>query len=319
MPASSETSDALLERLAALQRNIESVFLGKTQAVRQLLIGLLSRGHILIEDVPGVGKTVLARALAKSLDLKFSRVQFTPDLLPSDILGVSIYNDKTGVFEFKPGPVFANIVLADEINRTTPRTQSALLEVMSEGQVSVDGRSMPLDPPFFVIATQNPFDFEGTYFLPENQLDRFSLRIRIGYPARQVESRIIRLQPEREPLHDLRPVMQAADLLALQDLAETVALDDAVVEYALNVIQRTREHDQLKVGVSPRGTLALTRAAKAAALVDGRAYVVPDDIKALMVPVFAHRVVTKSFLHDGDAASPDQIIEEIVQSTPAPA
>ncbi len=311
--------DRLLARLAELQQNIASVFLGKPEAVRLVLVGLLSRGHVLIEDVPGVGKTVLARAVAKSLDLRFSRVQLTPDMLPSDILGVSIYNGATGAFDFKPGPIFANIVLADEINRTTPRTQSALLEVMNETQVTIDGRTLPIEPPFLVIATQNPFDFEGTYYLPENQLDRFALRIRIGYPSREIEHRIVRLQPDREPLQELRPVMSAKDLLELQERVADVHIDNSLIDYALDVIEATREHDQLKVGISPRGTLSLIRAAQASALLDGRAFAVPDDFKQLIVPVFAHRVVTKSFLHDGDAAGPEQIISGIVQATPAPA
>jgi MoxR-like ATPase len=311
--------DELRARLERVRQNVETVFLGKPHAVRQLLVGLLSRGHVLIDDAPGVGKTVLARALAKSLDLRFSRIQLTPDLLPSDLLGVSVYNDKSGLFEFKPGPIFANVVLADEINRTTPRTQSALLEAMNEGQVSMDGRTMVLDPPFFVIATQNPYEFEGTYYLPENQLDRFTLRIRIGYPARDVERRIARTQPDRAPLHDLQPVMCADDLLALQERADDVHVDDSLVNYALEVIEATREHDQLELGISPRGTVALMRAAKASALLDGRDYVVPDDLKALLGPVFAHRVVTKSFLQSGDTASAEQLIHEIVARVPAPA
>lgn len=216
MPAEAPAhADPLLQRLSDLRANIDQVFLGKPAAVTQVLVGLLSRGHLLIEDVPGVGKTVLARTLARSLHLTFSRVQLTPDLMPSDIIGVSIYDTQTGTFEFKKGPIFANIVLADEINRTTPRTQSALLEAMNEASVSVDGRTMKLEQPFLVIATQNPFEFEGTYFLPENQLDRFALRIRIGYPAREVEARIVREQPATTTLESLQPVMCADDLIAL--------------------------------------------------------------------------------------------------------
>ncbi len=309
----------LLDKLARLRESIESVFFGKSQAVSQLLVGLLSRGHILVEDVPGVGKTVLARALARSIDCTFSRLQLTPDLLPSDILGVSVYNEKIGNFEFKRGPIFAHVVLADEINRTTPRTQSALLEAMNESQVSVDGRSIPLERPFFVIATQNPFEFEGTYFLPENQLDRFALRIRIGYPAREVERRILREQPDRDHLDSLRSVMTRHDVVALQDLAGTVRIDDALISYALDIVEATREHEHLEVGVSPRGTLSLIRAAQGAALSDGRDYVVPDDIKSYVVPVCAHRVVGKSYLHDGHTASNDQILTQIVERVPCPA
>src|SRR5688572_3498999 len=267
MPAElSLQEDPLLVRLAQLRENIDRVFLGKTAAVTQVLVGLMSRGHLLIEDVPGVGKTVLARTLAKSLDLSFSRIQLTPDLMPSDIIGVSIYDAKTGTFEFKRGPIFANIILADEINRTTPRTQSALLEAMNEAQVSVDGRSMRLEQPFLVLATQNPFEFEGTYFLPENQLDRFALRIRIGYPSREVETRIIRERPSTVALESLQPVMCREDLIALQDRVSEVRIDDVLVDYALDLVEVTRDHEHLEVGVSPRGTISFTRAAQAAAL-----------------------------------------------------
>nr|HQA00131.1 MoxR family ATPase [Phycisphaerae bacterium] len=292
-------SDPLLERLSALRTNIASVFLGKPTAVTEVLVGLLSRGHVLIEDVPGVGKTVLARALATSLDLSFSRIQLTPDLLPSDIIGVSVYDAQTGAFEFKRGPVFANIVLADEINRTTPRTQSALLEAMNEAQVSVDGRTLKLDRPFMVIATQNPFEFEGTYFLPENQLDRFALRIRIGYPSREFEMQIIREQPGANRLDSLRPVMSREDVILLQDRVSRIQVDDRLVNYALDLVEITRGHELLEVGVSPRGAISLVRCAQALALLMGRDYVVPDDIKSLFVPTCAHRVVTKSYLHDG--------------------
>jgi len=311
-------SDPILQRLARLRANIEKVFLGKSAAVTQVLVGLISRGHILIEDVPGVGKTVLARALARSLDLSFSRIQLTPDLMPSDILGVSIYDSKTGTFEFKRGPIFANIVLADEINRTTPRTQSALLEAMNEAQVSVDGRTMKLEQPFLVIATQNPFEFEGTYFLPENQLDRFALRIRIGYPSREVESRIIRERPNAVALEQIEPVMQANDLIEIQNRVTEVRIHDALVNYALDLVEVTRDHEHLEVGVSPRGTLAFIRAAQAAALLMGRDYVVPDDLKSLFVPACAHRVVSKSYLHGGQAASAEQVLSEIVRNVSVP-
>jgi MoxR-like ATPase len=286
--------------------------------VRQVLIGLFSRGHVLIEDVPGVGKTVLARTLAKSLHLSFSRVQMTPDLLPSDILGVSIYDSQSGTFEFKRGPIFANIVLADEINRTTPRTQSALLEAMNEAQVSVDGRTIRLDQPFMVIATQNPYGFEGTYYLPENQLDRFALRIRIGYPAREVETRVIREQPATVGLETLEPVMSREDLIAIQNLVPQVRLTDPLVAYALDLVEVTRDHEHLEVGVSPRGTLAFIRAAQAAALLAGRDYVVPDDLKAMFIPVCAHRVVSRSYLHEGHTVSPDQIFGEFLRTVSVP-
>ena len=309
---------ALLDKLRQFRENIESVFMGKPEVVTQLLIGLLGRGHVLVEDVPGVGKTVLARAMAKSVDCRFSRVQLTPDLLPSDIIGISVYNDTSGMFDFKKGPIFANIVLADEINRTTPRTQSALLEAMNENQVSVDGHAMPLEQPFMVIATQNPFEFEGTYHLPENQLDRFILRISIGYPTREVEREILRKQPSREPLDALRPVMGSADLLALQALVDRAQVNDAILDYILAIADATRKHDAFEVGVSPRGALAMMRAVRAAALLAGRDYAVPDDVKELVVPVFAHRVVNKSYLRDGQAASNDDILTEIMDSVTAP-
>ncbi len=310
--------DPLLQQLGMLRSNIDRVFLGKPGAVDQVLMGLISRGHLLIEDVPGVGKTVLARALARSLDLSFSRIQLTPDLLPSDILGVSIYDTQSGTFDFKRGPIFANIVLADEINRTTPRTQSALLEAMNEAQVSVDGRTMRLEQPFLVIATQNPFEFEGTYFLPENQLDRFALRIRIGYPSREVEARIVREQPSTVALEAIGPVMRRDELIAIQDRVPKVRVDDSLVAYALDLIEVTRDHPHLEVGVSPRGTIAFIRAAQAAALLAGREYVVPDDVKTLFIAVCAHRVVSKSYLHEGHTLGAEQILGEILRNVSVP-
>jgi MoxR-like ATPase len=306
------------QQLQELRQNIEQVFYGKREAVDQIIIALLARGHVLIEDVPGVGKTVLARAMAKSVDCSFNRMQMTPDLLPADILGVSIYNKTTGQFEFKPGPIFANIILADEINRTTPRTQSALLEAMNESQVTVDGRPVPLPQPFMVMATQNPFEFEGTYFLPENQLDRFVLRIRIGYPSRQYERQIARKQPDRKPLADLQPVTGADQICQLQEQEQAVRLSDLLLNYILDLVDATRSHPQVAVGVSPRGTLALVHAAQAAALLAGRDYVIPDDIKALATAVFAHRMVTKSYLREGQVSSGEQIIREILASVTVP-
>ena len=309
----------LLERLEALRGNIESVFVGKRRTVDEVIIGLLSRGHILIEDVPGVGKTILARALARSIDCSFSRVQLTPDLLPADILGVSVYNERAGSFEFKKGPIFAHVVLADEINRTTPRTQSALLEAMNEAQVSVDGRRFRLEQPFLVIATQNPFEFEGTFFLPENQLDRFALRIRIGYPSREGERQILRQQPSLLVVEELAPVMSAEEVVRLQEQAGRVRVADELVSYLLDIVEATRGHRQLQVGVSPRGTLTLLRAAQASALLVGRDYVVPDDVKQLILPVCAHRLVSKSYGYDGQAASHEQILGEIMESVALPA
>src|SRR6202167_6233929 len=280
--------------IEVLRRNIQSVFFGHARSVDLLLTALFARGHVLIEDVPGVGKTVLARALARSLDCKFSRIQLTPDLLPSDVLGVSVFNGNTQNFEFKPGPIFANVVLADEINRTTPRTQSALLEAMSEEQVSVEGQTLILQRPFIVVATQNPFEFEGTYYLPENQLDRFLLRIAVGYPDRASEHRILTLQPGRTRLDDLGPVMSAQEVVDLQDRVPLVRLDASIVEYILDIVSATRVAEQLHLGVSPRGALALTAACQASAMLQGRDYVIPDDVKALVVPVCAHRVISKT-------------------------
>jgi len=308
-------SNASIRRL---RDNIRTVFLGQPRAVDLLLTGLLARGHVLIEDVPGVGKTVLAKSLARSIDCRFSRIQLTPDLLPGDVLGVSVYDAKTGRFDFKPGPIFANIVLADEINRTTPRTQSALLEAMSEEQVSVEAETRKLDRPFMVVATQNPFEFEGTYHLPENQLDRFLLRISLGYPDRSGEQRILTTQPGRNALDALTPVMHSDEVVRLQDEVPQVKMDTAVVDYILDLAEATRHEDQLHLGVSPRGALALTSAAQASAVLDGRSFVSPDDVKGLFIPVCAHRVVSKTYLTNGDANATARVLKAVLDRVPAP-
>lgn len=306
------------ETIERLRANIQTVFLGHSNAVDLLLIGLLARGHVLIEDVPGVGKTVLARSLAKSIDCRFSRIQLTPDLLPGDVLGVSVYNTLSQRFDFKPGPIFANIVLADEINRTTPRTQSALLEAMSEEQVSIESETRKLDRPFMLVATQNPFEFEGTYYLPENQLDRFLLKITLGYPERSSEHRILTTQPGREALDKLSPVTGVAEIVRLQDEVPKVKLDSAIVDYILDLAEATRHDEQLHLGVSPRGALSLTQACQATAVVSGRDYVTPDDVKRLFVPVCAHRVVAKTYLSNGDGAGTAGALQSILNRVSAP-
>ena len=259
-----------------------------------------------------MGKTLLARALAASIDCSFRRLQFTPDLLPSDILGSSVYHNATGEFTFKPGPIFANVILADEINRTTPRTQSALLEAMSDGQVSVEGKTHILEPPFLVIATQNPYEFEGTYVLPESQLDRFMIRIKMGYPLRSEERRVLTTHRAGTPVDELKPVLSSDDVRTLQLAVREVRVADAVADYLLDIVHATRDGEELSVGVSTRGALTLYRAAQGLALVSGRDYVIPDDIKALAVPVLSHRVVGKSFLQAGEFGAAEAIIREIV-------
>ncbi len=281
-------------QLTELRARIESVIKGKPEAVRLAVVSLLAGGHLLIEDVPGVGKTTLAQALARALACNFQRIQFTSDLLPSDVTGLSVFNERTGAFEFRPGPIFANVVLADEINRTTPKTQSALLEAMGERQVTVEGTTYQLPAPFIVVATQNPIEHHGTYPLPESQLDRFMLRIRIGYPDADSEKQILREREQGDPLDDLRPALTGADVAALQQAVMNVTVDDALVDYLMRIVTATRDSEMLDLGVSPRGTLALCRAAQALALTEERDYCVPDDIKRLVLPVFAHRLVVNS-------------------------
>ncbi len=285
---------AAAEKVAELRAAVESVIKGKPEAVRLAVVALLAGGHLLVEDVPGVGKTTLAQALAQALECTFQRIQFTSDLLPSDVIGLSVYDERTRSFEFKPGPIFANVVLADEINRTTPKTQAALLEAMAEGHVTVEGKTHRLQAPFIVIATQNPIEHHGTYPLPESQVDRFMLRLRIGYPEMSVEKEILRDREHGNPLERLRAVMSGEDVLELQQSVAGVTVDDALVDYLMRIVAATRDSEMLDLGVSPRGTLALFRAAQALALTEDRTYCIPDDIKRLVLPVFAHRLVVNS-------------------------
>jgi MoxR-like ATPase len=311
-------SDESTALIARLQQNISSVVLGKADAVRLVVVALLAGEHVLLEDVPGVGKTLVGKAIARSLAGVFHRIQFTPDLLPADITGNSLYKSQTHEFVFSPGPIFANVVLADEINRATPRTQSALLESMSERQVSADGQTHPLPRPFMVIATQNPVEFEGTYPLPESQLDRFLLRIPLGYPKRDVELQVLSSHREGEPVDSLSPALDCEQVAALQSAVRQVAFEDSINQYVLDIVEATRRCDDLHVGVSTRGALALYRAAQAAALVAGRQFVVPDDVKSLAVPVLAHRVIPKGYLHGGDREAIESLVERLVGDVPVP-
>jgi MoxR-like ATPase len=306
--------------VSQLQRSIARAIYGKEDAIQLALITLLARGHLLIEDVPGVGKTTLAQALAKSFHCSFQRIQFTSDLLPSDVLGVSVYNPESREFEFRPGPIFANVVLADEINRTTPRTQSALLEAMNEAQVTVDGKTLPLPQPFLVIATQNPVEHHGTYPLPESQLDRFLMRIKMGYPSHETEREILRKRVGDNPIDTLEPLADINEVIAMQDTVAHVKVDPSLHDYALEIVNRTRKTEQLTLGVSPRGTLMLQRAAQARAFLDGRDYCLPDDFKHLAVSVFSHRVVASSrhaSLQKKSEAT-ESVLRDIVESVSVP-
>jgi MoxR-like ATPase len=313
-------AQVISQRAASLEAALRTIIRGTDDVVRLALVAVFARGHLLIEGVPGVGKTTLAQATARALDCTFQRIQFTSDMLPSDVLGISIYSAIEQKFEFKPGPVFTNVLLADEINRTTPKTQSALLEAMNEGQVTVDAHSYPLPQPFLVMATQNPVEHHGTYPLPESQMDRFLLRVRMGYPGTQSEKEILRSEAGAARLDDVRPVLTGADVLGLQEEVTQVAVDDSLVDYALEIVRRTRESDYLSLGVSPRGSLMLFRAAQALAFLSGRRFATPDDFKTLAIPVFAHRVVVSgrysSTLKRSEQS--DQILRDIVESVPVP-
>ena len=308
-----------LDRIDALRKNVESVILGKGETVRLAVTALLAGGHVLLEDIPGIGKTSLARALARSVSCVFRRIQFTPDLLPSDVTGVSILDPATREFVFKKGPLFANIVLADEINRATPRTQSALLEAMNESRVSADGVTHDLPSPFMVIATQNPLEFTGTYPLPESQLDRFLMILKLGYPAEEEEREILKSRQAADPVETLQPVVTGEEVRGLCERVREVRMEDAVTNYLLEIVTRTRSDRSLIAGVSPRGAIHLSRAARAHALLDGRDYVIPDDVKALAPSVLSHRVIEKRARASQDGRhSADQVVRRILQELPVP-
>jgi MoxR-like ATPase len=311
---------AQANQLGLLQRTVARAIRGKDDVIELSIVALLARGHLLIEDVPGVGKTTLAQALARSFHCTFQRIQFTSDLLPSDVTGISVFNPAEQTFEFKKGPIFANIVLADEINRTTPKTQSALLEAMNEAQVTVDNQTHRLPQPFLVLATQNPIEHHGTYPLPESQLDRFLMRIRMGYPSRESERDILRQHRGSEALDGIEPVMEATDVAEMQRAVEQVRVDDSLADYAIEIAERTRHSEQLLLGVSPRGVLMLQRAAQARAFLDGREYCIPDDFKKLAVPIFSHRLVlnTRYATTQKKSEHVEMILNEILESTRVP-
>jgi len=303
-----------------VQQSVQSVIRGKDEVIRLALVGLLARGHLLIEDVPGVGKTTLAHALARSFDCAFQRIQFTSDMLPSDVIGVSVFSQQTQRFEFRQGPIFANIVLADEINRTTPKTQSALLEAMNENQVTVDNRTSLLPQPFMVMATQNPIEHHGTYPLPESQLDRFLMRLKIGYPSAESEKEILQDFADCDPLANIKPVMTGPEVVEIQNRVRRVRVDEELVNYTLAIVEKTRQHEYLSLGVSPRGSMSLYRAAQALAFLEGRNYCTPDDFKRLILPVFSHRCVVNS-RYISTLKKSDQtatLLEEVINSTPVP-
>ncbi|MCM2372030.1 AAA family ATPase [Aporhodopirellula aestuarii] len=301
-----------------LRDNIAKVVLGKDELIDLLILATMAGEHVLLEDVPGVGKTLAAKALAHSLDAQFSRLQFTPDLLPSDITGSMIYRSATGEFEFSPGPIFANVVLADEINRAPPRTQSALLEAMSEGQVTVDGVTHELPKPFIVIATQNPFEYEGTYALPESQLDRFLLRTSIGYPVREIERQVLQTHQAGEPVNWLESVVSPAEIISVQEEVGRVRFDDSLTGYLLDIVAATRQHEAFQVGVSTRGAISFYRGCQSLALLRGRDYVVPDDLKLLAVPALAHRVLPEGIFQGGSRTVVEQQLADLIEPIAVP-
>jgi MoxR-like ATPase len=298
-------------------RNVETVIVGKHREVQLLLVALLCKGHVLIEDVPGVGKTVLAKSIARSIGCTFRRIQFTPDLLPSDVTGVSVFNQGSGQFAFRPGPVMAQIVLADEINRATPKTQSALLEAMEEAQVTVDGTTRPLPNPFVVLATENPIEYEGTFPLPEAQLDRFLVRLSLGYPGRDNEIDVLMRQSQAHPLESLQQVVGVDELIAAQDAVKSVHVERLILEYIVSLVEASRNHDDVYLGASPRGSLALFNTARAWAALQGRDYVIPDDVKDLAEPSMAHRLIMSPAARMKNVDS-RLVVRELLTSTPVP-
>ncbi|MCX4268112.1 MAG: MoxR family ATPase [Lachnospiraceae bacterium] len=303
--------DLYKEKLAAIKNNIEQVIVGKSEIIDKILTALIAEGHVLLEDVPGTGKTVMAKTLAKSIDAEFSRIQFTPDLLPSDITGLNYYNQKEGAFVFRKGPVFCNILLADEINRATPRTQSSLLECMEEKQITVDGETRILKQPFFVIATQNPVETAGTFPLPEAQLDRFLMQISMGLPQREEEMQIVNRFIRNNPLAEIKPVIKKADLLDLQKAYKEIYIHPVLLDYLVRIVEESRTLKSVALGVSPRGTLAFVRAVQAYALIQGREYVIPEDIQILAVPVLAHRIILQGGMSGGSKAVIKQILSAV--------
>ncbi|TFH37651.1 MAG: MoxR family ATPase [Anaerolineales bacterium] len=300
-----------------LVQNIETVIVGKTETIRLTVIGLLCQGHLLIEDVPGTGKTILAKSLARSIGCSFNRIQFTPDMLPSDVTGVSIFNQKTNEFEFRPGPVMAQVVLTDEINRATPKTQAALLEAMEERQVTVDGITHALPEPFIVVATQNPIEYEGTFPLPEAQMDRFMLRIHLGYPTSAFEVKMLSNQQLKHPIHTLQQVVGLEDLLDAQQRVREVRISGEIKRYIVSIVEHTRNHAELYLGASPRGSIALFRTAQAHAAIEGRDFALPDDVKAMAVPALAHRLIVGSTGRIREVDARD-IIQELIDRIPVP-
>ncbi len=312
-----ETIEVITSLASRVTDNVERVIIGKRREVHMTLIALLCEGHLLIEDVPGVGKTMLARSIAKSIGCSFRRIQFTPDMLPSDVTGVSVFNQKTSEFEFRPGPVMTQILLADEINRATPKTQSALLEAMEERQVTVDGVTYPMESPFLVLATQNPIEYEGTFPLPEAQIDRFMMRVSLGYPSAADEIRILESQRERHPIFELGQVISAEELVTAQAAVKQVYADDLIKEYIVDLANATRHHPDVYLGVSPRGSLALFKTTRAYAALQGRDYVIPDDVKALLEPTFAHRLIISPSARIKNVEA-RAVVEQIASSVPVP-